>query len=181
MAIHIGGSGLPCVDASTGNIKLHSGDCCEDCSACTGSGTDNAPLAYKATFALIDHLQPTPVCSQANCRLYNISYVVSVSAHVACNWVNATDVPDRCSVANPEDGTVEIIISHDGTDGEVAVDYSWGHTAVPTDIEIKYVKPYSGAKVPCLTFSSLDIPYSSNVGVGSFCDVTSSTCKLTAL
>ena len=180
MTIHIGAGGLPCVDASTGNVKLHSTACCATCSACTGT-SNNAPVAYKATFALIDHLQPTPVCSQANCRLYNISYLVPVSSHVAGNWVNGTDVPDRCSIANPDDGTVEIIISHDGTDGEVAVAYSWGHPAVPTDIEIKYIKPYSGAKVPCLTFNSLDIPYSSNVGVGSYCDVASSTCKLTTL
>jgi len=169
--IHIGASGLPCVDASTGKVKLHSGDCCVDCDTCSGSG----PVAYKAKF---DAIESNDNCG--SCSSYEISYVVPNTATGAiCTWANTVGVPDACDVPSAGSAEVRIMASTAGSNHYVSVAYTWGVSG-GSAIDIDFSENYGTNKPDCVSFNNEDIQRTGDT-VSSYCDASAATCRLTAL
>jgi len=169
--IHIGASGLPCVDASTGNIKLHTPSCCGTCGVCDDS---EIAMLYKV------EIEGTANGTCGNCDGLNATYVVEASAGTQnCSFAfSGTGYADICD--HGAERVVQLILS-DGTD--VLVNYIFedaelGGVDVSQSAALKNdnVSP----KPTCKTWDRYDVGYQI-ASDNTVCVWTNTHAYLTAL
>ena len=189
--IYLQGNGVPCYNPDTGNFYRWSEACCADCTACVerksrGAGNANAPYGYKCeVFNINEWAAPDTACSQTNCELYVLSYVVQENA--TCSYIKSKaggigpHVPDACSVVDADnDRYISVVMSYTGGNGLITVKYHWGGAGAGS--EIVYTKPYPGVRIPCLDLDAEKIDYVSHTwGTTTYCDPTASYVRLTDL
>ena len=170
--IHIGGSGKPCVDASTGNIKLHSG-CCATCSWCDGT-TNNAPKSYKVEFKNI--LDGT--CG--DCEEFRRSYLVPNTS--SCTWSMSTTDTDYCSLGTGRDVQLIMSAAVSPYTPQVQITYTIGGS-LNAVWRNNYGVAADGTKPDCTAFNAESIAwYTGTLFPHCVANGTpESTCELTAL
>jgi hypothetical protein len=176
MTIHIGAGGLPCVDASTGNVKLHSSACCVTCTNCRDS---NAPLAWKIVIEGIEN----GTCDQ--CTLYNDSYVLPFQPPPAdaCQW-KTTVITDHCET---DPGGIRNFLFHvlnvaSGSDYDLGLQLGDATGSGIIGWNKDNTPPVPGGALTLPICVDVDeVVMESNVNSGTVCDGSDSTCTLTAL
>ena len=171
MAIHITANGKICADESTGNIKIHSGDCCEDCSVCLG-GSDNSPTAFKVTLGGNANLG-TPVCS--SCTSFDGNHTVPYFR--ACNYRKS--LTDHCSTGVTP--FVGVFLSKPALNYLIDVTVEYGEPGFPTGI-LTYRHDF-GTSAPDCTAINLSLTYAGNMSVNfmNVCDPSNITMGVLAL
>lgn len=147
----------------------------DDCTYCTGDGTDNAPLCLTVTFSGWANSSCT------SCASYDGSYVACGPVYTSlgyCQWSWSRETGTICSTDKEE------VIVQFGTGFPwygIRVLF-WQRKGAESNLYL-WFKSQTTA-LDCLTLSALDIPYSSrSIGItasGVSCANSGATCTITA-
>ena len=161
--IHIGGSGKPCVDASTGAVKIHTSACCPTCNVCS---TSKEPVAYRVDITEIDVNR----CDE--CEDYNGQFLV----------------PDaHCEESFTDGGASKIlnVYHYQDTNYFTKVTYTIGSIAAggPAVLaSLTFTLDHGTSPVNCTAFNAVGIPLVDVSWPFAYvCDGSSAECTLTSL